>query len=129
MFTPKVVLDGIGPREERGVIGFDVVWQRIVALQAESFRQKTGRPFRYRISGNSLAPSTTSRLLSRSQFARAFHRLPLRDPGQLQDLQGPSCLFTILTGPRVTAAGPDSASPAGKPSAWRRIRSARTPEA
>jgi hypothetical protein len=91
--------------------GFDVVWQRIVALQGETFRQKTGRPFRYRVSGNSVVPSTTSRLLPRSHFARAFDRAPLRGPGQLQDLQGPSYLFAILTDARVTSAGP--AAPAG----------------
>ena len=95
--------------------GFDVVWQRIVALQGESFRQKTGRTFRYRISGTSLVPSTTNRLLPRSHFARAFDRAPLRGPGQLRYLQGPSYLFAILTDPRVSAAGPDAASPTGIP--------------
>ena len=97
------------------MIGFDTVWQRIVALEGESFRQKTGRPFQYRISGTSLVPSTTNRLLPRSQFARAFDRAPLRGPGQLQDLQGPSYLFAILTDPRVWGASPDGASPTGMP--------------
>jgi hypothetical protein len=97
------------------MIGFDAVWERIVALEGETFRQKTGRPFRYRISGASLVPSTTNRLLPRSQFARAFDRAPLRGPGQLQDLQGPSYLFAILTDPRVSGAGPDAASTAGIP--------------
>lgn len=92
--------------------GFDVVWQRIVTLEGEVFRQKTGRPFCYRISGNCVLPSTTNRLLPRSQFAHAFGRAPLAGPGQLQDLQGPSYLFAILTDPRVAAGGP-GAAPAG----------------
>ena len=95
------------------MIDFDAVWQRIVALEGETFRQKTGRPFRYRIAGTSVVPSTTNRLLPRSQFARAFDRAPLQGPGQLQDLQGPSYLFAILTDPRVSGVGPDAASPAG----------------
>ena len=90
--------------------GFDVVWQRIVALQGEMFRQKTGRPFRYQVTSNSVVPSTTSRRLPRSAFARAFDRVPLRGPGQLQDLQGPSYLFAILTDVRVTTDGPAAAS-------------------
>lgn len=95
--------------------GFDAVWQRIVALQGEMFRQKTGKPFRYRVSGNSLVPNTMSRMLPRSHFARAFDRAPLGGPGQLQDLQGPSYLFAILTDVRVTGdvlvAGPAKTIP------------------
>ena len=71
--------------------------QRIVALEGEEFRQKRGRPFRYAISGSSLIPSTTNRQLPRSHFARAYERSPLNGPGQLQDLQGPSYLYAILT--------------------------------
>lgn len=74
-----------------------------MALEGEEFEQEKGRPFRYGISGNSVVPSTTNRLLPRSHFARAFDRAPLRGPGQLQDLQGPSYLFAILTDTRVTS--------------------------
>jgi hypothetical protein len=84
---------------------FDVVWRRIVALQGQTFRQRRGKAFTYVISGGAVVPSTTNRLLSRSQFAHAFERIPLRGPGQLQDLQGPSYLFAILTDPRVVMAG------------------------
>jgi hypothetical protein len=84
--------------------GFDVVWQRIVALQGQTFRQRRGKPFTYVVSGACVVPSTTNRLLPRSQFARAFERAPLGGPGQLQDLQGPSYLFAILTDPRVASA-------------------------
>jgi hypothetical protein len=80
---------------------FDEVWQRIVALRGETFYQKRGKPFIYTISGNSLKPSITNRQLPRSHFARAFARRPLDGPGQLQDLQGPSYLFAILTDPRI----------------------------
>jgi hypothetical protein len=44
-------------------------------------------------------------MLPRAHFGRAFDRMPLRGPGQLQDLQGPSYLFAILTDARVTADG------------------------
>ena len=81
--------------------GFDEVWHGIVALSGQTFRQKRGKPFTYVVSGNSLKPSTTNRQLPRSHFARAFERAPLDGPGQLQDLQGPSYLFAILTDPRI----------------------------
>jgi hypothetical protein len=80
---------------------FDEVWQRIVRLRGETFYQKRGKAFSYTVSGGSLRPSTTNRQLPRSHFARAFARAPLDGPGQLQDLQGPSYLFAILTDPRI----------------------------
>src|SRR5262249_46266778 len=66
--------------------------------------QKTGRSFRYAIRGGCVVPSTTNRQLPRSHFARAYERAPLRGPGQLQDLQGPSYLFAILADSRVSHA-------------------------
>jgi hypothetical protein len=83
------------------VAEFDDVWQRIVARSGETFRRKRGKAFTYTVAGNSLKPSTTNRQLPRSHFAQAFARRPLDGPGQLQDLQGPSFLFAILTDPRI----------------------------
>jgi hypothetical protein len=98
------------------------VWQRIVELQGQTFHQKTGRPFTYTVTGGSVIPSTTNRLLAKSQFARAYERAPLRGPRQLQDLQGPSYLYAILTDPRVPAAdprAPESRSPVDEEPAHR----------
>lgn len=86
--------------------GFDVVWQRISALEGEVFRQNTGRPFTYVVTNGGVLPSTVNRLLGRSQFLKAYERSPLRGPGALQDLQGPSYLYAILTDPRVTSTAP-----------------------
>lgn len=80
---------------------FEVVWRRIVACEGAVFRQVRGREFTYSVAGTVVVPSTTSRQLAKSQFAKAHARRPLRGPGELQDLQGPSYLFAILTDPRV----------------------------
>lgn len=111
--------------------GFDAVWGRIAALEGQTFHQKTGKPFRYRVVGSSVAPSTTSRQLARSQFARAYERRPLRGPRQLQDLQGPSYLFAILTDSRVAVGEPPTdvvnpAEPAGRRSPLRTTPQAST---
>jgi hypothetical protein len=50
-------------------------------------------------------------VLARTQFQAAYERSPLRGPGQLQDLQGPSYLFAILTDPRVAEASTDFIAP------------------
>lgn len=81
---------------------FDLVWGRIVRAEGEPFHQKTGRPFTYSVVHGSVVPSTTNRILPRSHFLEAYRRAPVKGPGQLQDLQGPSYLFAILADPRVS---------------------------
>lgn len=83
---------------------FDTVWRSIVGLEGETFRLKKGQQFKYVISGNSVVPTTTNRQLKRSQFMRAFERMPVQRPAELGGLQGPSYLFAILTDPRISAA-------------------------
>ncbi len=85
---------------------FDTVWHRIVTLQGRDVLPEEGQSFRNGMSGNSVVPSTTNRQLPRSHFARAYERSPIDGPGQLQDLQGPSYLYAILTDARVADAAP-----------------------
>jgi hypothetical protein len=79
----------------------DAVWRRIEAHAGETFRQVRGGEFTYRVEGGCVRPDRTSRNLARSQFARALDRSPLTSTSQLQDLQGPSYLFAILTDDRI----------------------------
>jgi hypothetical protein len=97
------------------VIDFIEVWRRIVELQGQTFHQKTGRPFAYTVAGGSVVPTTTNRQLPKSHFARAYERVPLRGPGQLQDLQGPSYLYAILTDPRVLSTDMTGPGPSRGP--------------
>ncbi len=99
-----LMLDVATIRMVMAVSDFEMVWRRIVALGGQEFRQKTGRLFAYRVDGNAVTPSTTVRVLPRSQFERAYARRPLNGPGQLRDLQGPSYLHAILADPRVQYA-------------------------
>lgn len=82
-------------------MGFDVVWTRIEANQGQDFRQKRGGKFTYVVESGCVVPDRTNRLLPRSHFEQAFERTPLSGPGQLQDLQGPSYLYAILSDPRI----------------------------
>jgi hypothetical protein len=88
---------------------FDDVWSRIVSLDGATFHQKSGKSFSYTARSGCVVPNTTNRLLPRSHFAEAYRRLPTSGPGALQDLQGPSYLWAILTDPRVRP----SAAPRG----------------
>ena len=83
------------------MLEFDNVWTAIVRHEGQEFRQLRGQVFKNSIKGNVLFPSTTNRALPRSQFEQAFNRRPLNGPGQINDLQGPSYLFAILTDSRI----------------------------
>ncbi len=79
----------------------DDVWTRICSCEGEVFHQKRGQPFTYTVISSSLRPSTTNRMLPRSHFEAALKRFPVSGPGELNDLQGPSYLYAILTDPRI----------------------------
>ena len=79
----------------------EAVWKRIEAHAGEEFRQVRGGKFTYRVEGGSVCPDRTNRNLGKSQFAQALDRRPLTSTLQLQDLQGPSYLFAILTDSRI----------------------------
>jgi hypothetical protein len=89
-----------------GADTFQQVWRRLVAHQGEVFATKKGLPFTYRIAGNHGVWITregrpVNRQLPRGHFEKAWTRRPLKSPRQLQDLQGPSYLFAVLSDPRV----------------------------
>jgi hypothetical protein len=78
----------------------DLLLRRVAQHAGEPFRQLRGREFTYMVHHGSLLPSTTNRRLSLAQLLEAAARAPL-SPGELQDLQGPSYLFAIVTDPRI----------------------------
>jgi hypothetical protein len=88
----------------RPMSDFDAVWQRIRNHEGEQFRQVRGNPFDYRLTERTLRPSTTNQAIARSHFQRAWERRPLKGPGQLQDLRGPSYLYAVLSDQRISGS-------------------------
>lgn len=82
---------------------FEVIWQRIVALQGEQFVTKAGLPFEYRIEGDALYPSRTEYRLSRNNVEKAYALAPLPGPGAInRTIRGPSYIWAILHDQRVS---------------------------
>ncbi|GGJ59785.1 DUF6979 family protein [Deinococcus roseus] len=80
------------PREHR----YQQVLQRIRKHQGEVFQQIQGQEFTYALSGSTLKPSTTQQNLAPGHLRTALERMPVKGPGDLQDLRGPSYLYAIL---------------------------------
>ena len=79
----------------------EFIWSQIVAHRGDTIHQKRGKPFTYAIVGNAVSPSTTNRLLPKSDFNSALGLMPLRGPGEIQHLQGPSYIYAILMDERI----------------------------
>ena len=80
---------------------FELVWGRVLTHAGHDFRQKRGNLFTYDVVGSSVIPDRTNRLLPKSHFEHAWERTPVNGSGDLQDLQGPSYIWAILTDERV----------------------------
>jgi hypothetical protein len=78
------------------------VWPRVRALAGEEFRQKGGKPFTYVAHENYIELQTTNRNISRTAMAPALERVPLKGPGDVQDLSAPSYIYGILMDERVS---------------------------
>ncbi|MEP9380775.1 hypothetical protein [Nocardioides sp. KR10-350] len=91
---------------------FSGLWRRIGELAGQEFCTKTGKPFSYQFSTGGVMLRNTNRMLGRGQFEQALRRMPLSGPGALQDLQGPSYLYAILTDSRITGDQPRGRSEA-----------------
>lgn len=81
--------------------GFEDIWMSIERHAGETFTQRRGGEFRYRVATGCVLPDRTNRMLPRSHFEQAFVRMPVEGPGALQDLQGPSYIYAILIDPRI----------------------------
>jgi len=93
--------------EQTGLPDFAEVWKRVHRSAGEAFRTSTALPFTYEINGEATVRiqregRPVNRALHRRQFEAAWARAPLQKTSELQDLQGPSYLFAILTDPRIT---------------------------
>jgi hypothetical protein len=80
---------------------FDAVWSRIQACAGQEFHTKTGIRFVY-IDGTSVTPEHTKYPIHMSQFRKAYARMPLKGPSEINRLvRGPAYVYAILTDRRT----------------------------
>lgn len=82
---------------------FEEVWHRIVDQSGEPFQTITGLPFTYKVKGNTVYPSRTHYGISRTDFEKAYGKVPFKGPGEItKDIRGPSYVWAILHDTRIS---------------------------
>ncbi len=79
----------------------DLLWERIIENEGQTFQQIKGGEFTYAVKGNVIELSRTNRSVSKSTFIEALKYVPLSNTVPLQQLQAPSYLFAILMDSRI----------------------------
>lgn len=82
---------------------FDQIWNRIIALEGESFSTVRGLEFVYSVDGQTIVPDRTDFPLHKANFEKAYEDMPVEGPGSLsKDIMGPSYVWAILNDERVS---------------------------
>jgi len=85
---------------------FEEVWSRIIKHQNEIFHTKRGLELEYTVKGDSLYHNRTNPKIPKSQFLKAYKKLPLKGPSEISDIVvGSAYIYAILTDERITGLG------------------------
>lgn len=79
----------------------DILWERIIENEGQTFKQIKGGEFTYAVKGDIIQLSRTNRTVSKNTFIEALKHVPLANTVPLQHLQAPSYLFAILMDSRI----------------------------
>lgn len=95
------------PSRSAGTRSFARVWERVCALEGETFYTKRKHALTYVLAdGSGLRPCRRgrpiNRIIPKEDLRKAWRRMPLTGPGEIQDLQGPAYIFAILQDPRIS---------------------------
>ncbi len=84
---------------------FEEVWGRIVTHTGEIFHTKTGLEFTYRVEGNGVYPSRTDYRIPKTDFEKAYQRVPCRPADINKIVRGPAYVWAILHDKRNLSKG------------------------
>lgn len=84
---------------------FEVIWERIKAHAGPEFKFLTiqQEEFWYTVSGNIFRPSRTKYKIHRSEFEKAYPRVPFSGPGEItQTIRGSSYVWGVLHDEKIS---------------------------
>lgn len=79
----------------------EIIWNRIVINEGETFHQIKGKPFTYKIHGNVIDLQTTNRKIPKTDIQKALLLAPLESTAVVQHLQAPSYIYAIIMDERI----------------------------
>jgi len=82
---------------------FEEIWSRIVTHEGKTFHTITGLEFTYKIYGDGFYPSRTNYRISKTDFRKAYQKVPIEGPGIINDIvRGPSYVWATLHDRRIS---------------------------
>ena len=82
---------------------FEEVWERIKQHAGETFYTKRGLPFTYEVRGDVFLPSRTGYAIAKTDFRKAYERVPFEGPGEINYLvRGPAYIWAVLHDRRIS---------------------------
>lgn len=83
-------------------LSIDELWSRLKKFQGEDFETKTGKAFKYEISGNVFRPNRTEYRISQREFRKALALVPFDGPGDINNtVRGPAYVWAMLHDRRI----------------------------
>jgi hypothetical protein len=79
----------------------NIIWQRIISYQGQTFNQIRGKAFTYQADGNRIRLSSTNQNIEKSSVDEALSYVPLVNTVPIQHLRAPSYLYAILMDNRI----------------------------
>ena len=87
------------------MIDIEIIWNRLKHNEVEIFKQIRGGELAYSITGNSLKPNRTNRIIPKSDFKKALKLYSLSGKTKIQHLQEPSYIYAVLMDKRIRQSG------------------------
>ena len=87
-----------------GSAAFDLVWQKIAAMEGELFRTSKGVAFTYRFHKTYVVVSAGNQSVPRTYFEKILRRIEQGSAESAPALQGQTFMLAILTDPRLPGA-------------------------
>ena len=84
-------------------VGFEEVWERILAHQGDTFHTKRNLAFTYKIQNGVLIPNRAKQLIGKSEFKKVYEIVPLVSLTPINKVvRGSSYVWAILHDKRIS---------------------------
>ena len=80
---------------------FDIVWERIIKNQGETFYTISGLELIYKVENDTLTHNRSTFVIPKTLLKKVYLQTPIKSLSQLKHLRAYSYLYAILTDERI----------------------------